>query len=59
MRPTPLFVLAITTIILVTASVWIIATLHNAAIDRQADKLLRTCVSETGHKPMPCPEEDQ
>lgn len=41
-KPTPLFVLAITTILATTFSVWVIATLHQAAIDRDTARLLET-----------------
>jgi len=56
-RPTPLFVLVITTIALTVFSLWIIATLHSAAINRRAEAILNPpmCITETGQD-IPCPQ---
>ena len=53
MKPTPLFILALTSIALIVLSVWIMATLHYHTIDQA--KLIQTCISETGHKRVECP----
>ena len=53
MKPTPLFILALTTLALIVLSLWFIATLHNNAIDAAADRMM--CVTESGHKRVECP----
>ena len=58
-KPTPFFVLALVAIVLSIITVTIVFTAHNAAMDRQAERILnpQMCVSESGHKKVPCPEE--
>lgn len=60
-KPTPFFVLALVAIVLSVIAAAIVFTAHNAAMERQADRILNApmCVSETGHKKVPCPEEYQ
>jgi hypothetical protein len=57
-KPTENFILAMTVLLLLVGSLWIIATLYTAAMDRQAQDILDPpmCVSETGHKEVPCPQ---
>ena len=53
MKPTPLFILVLTTIALTVLSLWIMATLHYHTIDQAADRMM--CVTESGHKRVECP----
>lgn len=55
-RPTPLFVAAIVGLVLLVFSLWIIATLHNAAINKRAEAILNPpmCITNTGQD-IPCP----
>jgi len=57
-KPTTNFISAIIGIAFLLVSLWIIATIYTAAIDRQATSVLNTpiCSSESGHKKMLCPE---
>lgn len=41
-RPTPLFLVAIATLLVTLGLLWFIAFLHNAAMDRQAEEFLRS-----------------
>jgi hypothetical protein len=41
-RPTPLFLVALATLLVALGLLWFIAFLHNAAMDRQAEELLRS-----------------
>lgn len=42
MKPTPFFVAALVGLILIGSTVWIIATLHNAAINKEARRMLQS-----------------
>lgn len=56
-KPRPTFIFAMIGIIFLAAAAWIALTAYSSAMERQAEALLNPpmCVSETGHKPMPCP----
>ena len=64
-KPTPLFmfdlIAAIIGLVLFVFTLWTIATLHNAAMDRQAEAILNPpmCITDT-QQDIPCPKgEDQ
>jgi len=60
MKPTPFFVAALVGLILIMTTMWIIATLHNNAVNQAADRILNPPVCRTiGNKQVPCPTEDE
>lgn len=56
---TPLFVLALITLALTYVSVFIIATVSQAALDRDFERRLNPprCVDPTGHYERECPDD--
>jgi len=55
-RLTPLAALMITAVLLVSITLWVLTTAHQGAAARMQRNMLQECVSESGHKPMPCPQ---